>query len=231
MGVFTGDIEQVQEQAKDLENCKLFIEEKYFNHCSISIPLQETAVNIGRIMFAKLLIVQYPQIQSRSSSLPKSELLNASCNILEWTNELITDGQTSAFSWMLQTYVHWHPVAFLLEANQEIWHLLRGLLRKAMAAAGATQRGSLALNASTSHFPSWAFDTPNEYSQATEDGQSFTDDPMNIPIDESLLGFDLRTPLPQMADFMSDIPQRQDEAGQSWWHDEGSGMAYKTSYF
>ena len=116
MGVFTGDIEQVQEQAKDLENCKLFIEEKYFNHCSISIPLQKTALNIGRLMFAKLfLIVQYPQIRSRTSSLPKSELFDASCNILEWTNELITDSETRPFSFLLQAYVHWHPVAFLLK--------------------------------------------------------------------------------------------------------------------
>jgi hypothetical protein len=101
MGAFTGDIEQVQEQAKDLENCKLFVEEKYFDHCSISIPLQKTALNIGRIMFAKLfLIVQYPQIRIRSSSLSKSKLFDASCNILEWTNELIADLETRPFSWM-----------------------------------------------------------------------------------------------------------------------------------
>jgi hypothetical protein len=100
-----------------------------------------------------------------------------------------------------------------------------------MAAAGASQRGNLALNASTSHFPPWAYDTPNEYNQLTEDVQSFMDDPMNFPIDESLLGFDLRTPLITMSDFMTDVPQRQDEGAQSWWPDGGSGMAYKNSYF
>jgi hypothetical protein len=99
-----------------------------------------------------------------------------------------------------------------------------------MAAAGASQRSSLALNASTSHFPSWAYDMPNEYSQPTGDVESFMDDPMNFPIDETLLGFDLRTPLITMSDFMTNVPERQDEGGQSWWPD-GSGMAYRTSYF
>jgi hypothetical protein len=161
---------------------------------------------------------------------------------------------------MLQTYVHWHPAAFLLkelverpeqeqasrawnainlafanphglspEANQAIWQPLRGLLQKAMAAAGASQRGSLALNASISHFPPWVYGTPIEYNQSMEDGQSFMDDPMNFPFDESLLGFDLRTPLPPMSDFMADIPQPRGEAGQGWWDDEGS-MAYRNSY-
>jgi hypothetical protein len=100
-----------------------------------------------------------------------------------------------------------------------------------MAAAGFTQGGSLALNASISHFPPWAFDAPNEYSQPTEDGQNFMDDPINFPIDESLLGFDLHTPIITMSDFMSDASQRQDEAVQSWWPDGGSEMAYRTSYF
>jgi hypothetical protein len=100
-----------------------------------------------------------------------------------------------------------------------------------MAAAGASQRGNLALNASTAHFPPWAYDTPNEYTQPTEDVQNFMDDPMNFPIDESLLGFDLHTPIITMSDFMTDVPQRQDKAVQSWWPDGGSGMAYRTSYF
>lgn len=87
------------------------------------------------------------------------------------------------------------------------------------------------MNASVSHFPRWAFDAPNEYSQLTEGGQSFMDDPMNFPIDESLLGFDLHTPIIAIPDFIIDVPQRQDEAGQSWWPEGGSGMAYRTSYF
>ena len=30
------------------------------------------------------------------------------------TDEIIHDPKTSAWTWMLQTYMHWHPVAFLL---------------------------------------------------------------------------------------------------------------------
>jgi len=37
-----------------------------------------------------------------------------SCEIVESSHKLITSPETSPLSWLLQTYVHWHPVAFLL---------------------------------------------------------------------------------------------------------------------
>jgi hypothetical protein len=64
-------------------------------------------------------MAQYPLFHSSSRSAPiskdlRDELFETSCKILELTDWLVDDPEMSPWTWMLQTYVHWHPVAFLL---------------------------------------------------------------------------------------------------------------------
>lgn len=120
MGILQGDRERVAEQTSAVDECKSLIESKYLRFCSPSIPFQRISLRVGQIILAKQsLVAQYPLFHSSSRSGPiakdlRDVLFETSCKILEWTDEAINDPETSAWSWMLQTYVHWHPVAFLL---------------------------------------------------------------------------------------------------------------------
>ncbi|RDW59534.1 hypothetical protein BP6252_12621 [Coleophoma cylindrospora] len=120
IGIFTGDKRLVEEQSKTLDDCKSVVEAKYFQHCSASVPVQKAALKTGQIMLLKLsLIVQYPLFQKLHGSISisadlKERLFLISCEIIELSQAHIHDIDTSMFSWMLQTYVHWHPVAYLL---------------------------------------------------------------------------------------------------------------------
>jgi hypothetical protein len=72
-----------------------------------------------RIISVQSLISKYPQFHKGRRSSPLSKTLTdvlfaTSCEILEHSHEIITDPETTAWTWMLQTYVQWHPVAYLL---------------------------------------------------------------------------------------------------------------------
>jgi hypothetical protein len=120
MGILEGDRQGIPEQVKALADCKAMIESKYFQHCSSSIPFQKTTHWIGQIVLAKqTLLTQYPLFHSCCRSTPisrdlRDELFETSCKILEMNDEITNDPECSAWTWMLQTYIHWHPVAFLL---------------------------------------------------------------------------------------------------------------------
>jgi hypothetical protein len=120
MGILQGDRQRVLEQTNAVADCKSLLESKYLQYCSPSIPFQRTTLGIGQIVLAKQsLMAQYPLFHSSSRSAPiskdlRDELFETSCTILELTDRLVNDPETSSWTWMLQTYVHWHPVAFLL---------------------------------------------------------------------------------------------------------------------
>jgi hypothetical protein len=98
--------------AQLLVEFKSSIETKFLRHCQPSDPFQRTALKVGQIILGKQsLISQYPQFHKgrRSSPLSKSltdVLFATSCEILEHSHEIITDPETTAWTWMLQTYVH-----------------------------------------------------------------------------------------------------------------------------
>ena len=120
MGILQGERQGVLEQTNIVAECKSLLESKYLRYCSPSIPFQRTTLGIGQIVLAKQsLMAQYPLFHSSSRSAPiskdlRDELFETSCKILELTDGLVNDPETSPWTWMLQTYVHWHPVAFLL---------------------------------------------------------------------------------------------------------------------
>jgi len=119
MGILAGDVDRVQDQSASLHDCQSFIQEKYFQHCSRSDAFQSNTLRIGTIMLSKLsLIIQCPLFRNSTVEAISIDLRNLlfdlSCEIITSSHDLIQDEQTAPWSWLLQTYVHWHPVAYLL---------------------------------------------------------------------------------------------------------------------
>ena len=120
IGIMQGDIDGFPDQAKVLAECRAVIGSKHLQHCSPSIPMQKAILWLGQIILLKQnLLAQYPLFHSSCRSMPisislRDELFETSCKVLELSNEIISDPETTAWTWMLQTYVHWHPVVFLL---------------------------------------------------------------------------------------------------------------------
>jgi len=119
MGILTGDVERVQDQAAALIECQSFLQDRYFRHCTPSDTFQALALKTGTIMLSKLsLIIQCPLFrEGRSETVSvdmRGLLFDLSCEIIISSHEVNQDPQTVAWSWLLQTYVHWHPVAYLL---------------------------------------------------------------------------------------------------------------------
>jgi hypothetical protein len=120
MGILTGDTQQYPEQSKAVAECQSIIKRKYLQQCDMSIPYQRITYIVGITILAKLsLIAQYPMFRSSNRSVPisdelKESLFNISCDILEHTDKAINDPEIRGWAWMIQTYVNWHPVAYIL---------------------------------------------------------------------------------------------------------------------
>lgn len=120
MGILTGDTQQFPEQSKAMASFESILKNKYLQICSLNDPFQRVTFIVGSVILAKMsLISQYPMFRSSNRSVPisdtlKETLFNSSCEILENTNKVITDPKMRGWAWMLQTYVHWHPVAYIL---------------------------------------------------------------------------------------------------------------------
>lgn len=120
MGILTGDTQQSPEQSKAVSDFQLLLKNKYLQQCDISNPFQRVTYYVGSTILGKMsLIANYPMFHSSNRSVPisdevKEALFNTSCEILENTDKAINDPETRGWSWMLQTYVHWHPVAYIL---------------------------------------------------------------------------------------------------------------------
>lgn len=134
MGILSGHKQDVGQISQAIADCRADLEQQYLQYCSPKIPVQKVALKVARVMLNKLdLVVQYPLFQrGNSSQIPedlKKKLSIVSCGIIEQTNELFEDPGTAPLSWLFQIYIHWHPVAFLLneicEASQPSEHLLR----------------------------------------------------------------------------------------------------------
>jgi hypothetical protein len=110
----------VPEWTKALADCRALVQSKYLQYCSPTIPFHKVVLMISRIILEKqALLAQYPLFHYRHRSAPissqlRDELVQKSCKILEMSEEVVKDLSTTAWTWMLQTYVHWHPVVFLL---------------------------------------------------------------------------------------------------------------------
>jgi hypothetical protein len=202
-------------------------------------------------MLEKLsLIAQYPLFRraSRISNPTRNKAFDTSCNILEWTHDVISNEETSKWSWLLQTYVHWHPVAFLLtemgaaqdhdqarawnainlawqnqhgldaESNRALWRPLEGLLEKAKA---VTTSPGVTVGSQDPPLP--RVHVPGEgsvgiHNQALDNSLEFMPDSVYNPIGESPPGLEPQTPFLTMADF----DQYQMATSQPWWIHENA---------
>lgn len=122
MGDLTGSRQDVLSQCLLLRECKELLETKYFKHCSPNIPLQWMALKLGHRVILKLsLVIQCPlfHINGHKSSdhlspMMIDQLTAISCEIIESQHLAICNPEISGWSWILQTHIHWHPVAYLL---------------------------------------------------------------------------------------------------------------------
>jgi hypothetical protein len=257
MGILSGDTSQFPSQSKAVSDFTSTIKTHYLQVCNPSIPFQRVIIKIGQVLFSKMaLISQYPPFKSSNrshsiSSSLKETLFNHACEIIEHTDEMINDPETKRWGWMLQTYVHWHPVAYILnelsmnpmhEHVERAWTVidmafanLHGLTFEANMAIWKPLRGLLerakmarqraGLNVDA-QLMTPASTTGSFNTMATNvDGLEavFLPDQNLVPGDESLMTLDLTTPYATMSDFMTGIPE-QYGIDQSWWINGGIGM-------
>lgn len=122
MGDLSGSRQDVLSQCLLLRECKEILETKYFKHCSSNIPIQWMALKLGHRVILKLsLVIQCPlfhinghKSSDHLTSAMIDQLTAISCEIIESQHQAICNPETSGWSWILQTHIHWHPVAYLL---------------------------------------------------------------------------------------------------------------------
>jgi hypothetical protein len=263
MGIFEGDKEEMPQQAKSLADCRSMIQTKYLQHCSPSIPFQKVTLWVGRIILLKQsLLSQYPLFHSSCRSTPisgdlRNELFETSCEILELTAEIVSDPETFPWTWMLQTYIHWHPVAFLLNElcatpqhpqSARAWSaidkayasphglspeanqaLWRPLRGLLEKAQKATQRASPGYTDSVS--PMSAYSATAYVSEISSQQQNdlamFMPDSSLPPPGDGQMAFDLQTPFATMTDFITNTSDPQFDV-EAWWMENDNMMPVTT---
>jgi len=251
MGILTGDTHQFPEQSKAVSDFISVVQNNYLPSCNPTIPFHRVTRLVGSIVLAKMsLISQYPMFQSSNRRAPisdelKHELFNSSCEILETTDSLANDPETRGWAWMMETYVHWHPVAYILnELCMNPRHEQAGRAWRAIDMAYANSHGltfeaNLALwkplagllsrakaqqrsqqNAETyAQYLTPASLSETQVSSANAGMQEgWVAEDNFVPGDENLMTLDLRTPFATMEDFMTGANENYGME-QVWWID------------
>ncbi|MCJ1381710.1 hypothetical protein MMC17_004821 [Xylographa soralifera] len=109
----------VEEKERLIEKLGQRLETKYLRHCDMAIPLQWIAVNVARLILAKMwLIVHHPFKRPDGgaglSQETKDRLFRTSVDVIRYSNALESQRTTMKWSWLFRTYVQWHAVAFVL---------------------------------------------------------------------------------------------------------------------
>ncbi|KAF2090122.1 hypothetical protein K490DRAFT_15508, partial [Saccharata proteae CBS 121410] len=95
------------------------IEERYLNHCDMTIPLYWVIATVSRLIMSKMWLMLYHPYQrlDGGASLPqetKDKLFVTSLENVEYSLLLETEERTEQWGWLFRTYVQWHAIAFLL---------------------------------------------------------------------------------------------------------------------
>lgn len=105
-----------------LESIKSRINDKYLRHCDPNIPVQRSALLLGRVLMGKLEILvrqQYLRGLSAEESAARAteNTLSLACDTIEIGDELKTNELLSNFHWLFSTYTQYHLLKYAL------WHL------------------------------------------------------------------------------------------------------------
>ena len=114
--------DRISSLEKLLETVKERIEEQYLQYCDPNIPIQKSALLLGRILVGKLeVLVRQQYLRGLSveeaASRATEQTLALACDTLEIGFEFKTDELLSNFHWLFCTYTMYHLLTYAL------WHL------------------------------------------------------------------------------------------------------------
>ncbi|RAL03682.1 putative C6 transcription factor [Aspergillus ibericus CBS 121593] len=107
-----------------VETVKTRLHARYLQYCDANIPIQKSALLLGRVCLGKLEVFVRQQdprglsAEGSNSTVPiADQTLALACDTIEIGNELKTDELLSNFRWLFCTYTQYHLLTYSL------WHL------------------------------------------------------------------------------------------------------------
>lgn len=138
-----------EDKKRWVAECHQRLEERYLQHCDMSVPLFWVTATICRLIMAKMWLMIYHPFQRRDGgrSLPpevKDKLFLTSLENIEYMLLLETEARTMKWGWLIKTYVQWHALAFLLT---ELCTRTQGpMVDRAWAAVEKTMRNQITID-------------------------------------------------------------------------------------
>lgn len=139
-----------------IKGCSQLLESKYLIHCDTTVPIFWVSLMVARLIILKMwLFLQYPLYTRRSASgsdASKENILKSAIAILELTNALETNEFAANWTWFLNTYVQWHPLAVTLAVLcsqtrgpvvEKAWAIVETVFEKWSDRVADTKRGTL----------------------------------------------------------------------------------------
>lgn len=105
-----------------LESVKGTIENNYLQYCDPNIPIQKSAILLGRVLMGKLeVFIRQQSLRGLSwedsAARASEQTLSLACDTIEVGIKLKTDELLSNFHWLFTTYPQYHLLTYIL------WHL------------------------------------------------------------------------------------------------------------
>lgn len=107
----------LEEKEKLIDICHRRIEERYLQHCDMSVPIFWVTATVGRLIMAKMWLMIHHPLQREKPTMSadvRDRLFVTSVEIIEFSRLLEVNESTSKWGWHFRTYMQWHAVAFVL---------------------------------------------------------------------------------------------------------------------
>ncbi|MCJ1309431.1 hypothetical protein MMC25_003090 [Agyrium rufum] len=108
----------LEDQERKIEELRRYLENKYLQHCDLSVPLQWVSYNVAQLILSKMyMMLMHPLNRNSSSKMSRAQkdrLFHTSIDVVRRSRLLERQRQTFRWGWLFRTYIQWHAVAFLL---------------------------------------------------------------------------------------------------------------------
>lgn len=134
----------IQSKERWITECHKRLEERYLQHCDMSVPLFWVTATVARLMMSKMWLMVYHPFQRHDaganlSAETKEKLFITSLENVEYSLLLETEARTMKWGWLFKTYMQWHALAFMLS---ELCHRTTGeLVERAWVALEKSRDG------------------------------------------------------------------------------------------
>ncbi|KAF1816509.1 hypothetical protein P152DRAFT_428643 [Eremomyces bilateralis CBS 781.70] len=132
------------------------LEDRYLQHCDMSIPLHWVIATVSRLTIAKMWLIAYHPFQrlDGGKSLPqatKDKLFVTSLENVEYALLLEKEERTRKWGWLFTTYMQWHAIAYLLtelcvrtsgDTVERAWHAVDEVTQRRWGEDVYVERGS-----------------------------------------------------------------------------------------